>query len=182
MPETTQELIRRYLQDAVAAESHFETQLRAFSQEGDDEEVQLLFAQQADQTRRHYDWLAARLDELGSSPSGAKAFFAHVLGLAPKFAQAAHSQEERTVQNLIAAFTIEHGACATYEALANIAYAAGDTITEALARQIQSEEREAAETVWRSIPSRSKIAFNLLTATEVDPAVETRTADNRLVS
>ena len=40
-------IVRRYLQDAIAAESSFETQLRSFAKEGDDVTVQELFRQHA---------------------------------------------------------------------------------------------------------------------------------------
>jgi ferritin-like metal-binding protein YciE len=182
VPDNHTDLIRRYLQDAIAAEISFESQLRAFAKEGDDEEVQSFFSLHADQTKFQYDRLAARLQDLGESVSGAKAFFAQVFGLAPKTAQITHSQEERTAQNLVLAFSIEQAECATYEALASVARAANDAATESLARQIQIEEREAANRLWRFLPSRSKIAFNMLTAGEVDPSVETRASENRVVS
>jgi ferritin-like metal-binding protein YciE len=92
-----------------------------------------------------------------------------------------HTPEERTTQNLIIVFTVESSECAMYEALAAAAEAAGDTATETLAREIQVEERQTAEKIWRFIATRSKIAFNLLTATETDPSVNTRAADNRLI-
>jgi ferritin-like metal-binding protein YciE len=79
------------------------------------------------------------------------------------------------------AFTVENSEYAMYEALAAAAEAAGDTTTETLAREIQAEEKQTAEKIWRFIPSRAKIAFNLLTAAETDPAVNTKAADNRLI-
>lgn len=182
MPDNHTDLIRRYLQDAIAAESTFESQLRAFAQEGDDDDVQSFFALHADQTKFQYDRLAARLGELGGNPSATKALSVQAVGLAPKTAQATRSQEERTAQNLILAFSIEQAECATYEALASVARAASDPATESLARQIQDEEKEAANRVWRFLPSRSKIAFNMLTAGETDPSIETRASENRLVS
>ena len=92
-----------------------------------------------------------------------------------------HAPEERTTQNLIMAFTVENSECAMYEALAAAAEAAGDDATEALAREIQAEEKQTADKVWHFIASRSKNAFNLLTATETDPSVNTKAADNRLI-
>jgi len=62
-----------------------------------------------------------------------------------------------------------------YEALAHVAREAGDALTEALAREIQEQEQRAAEKIFHFLPSRSKIAFNVLTADEVDdPAVATK--------
>ena len=78
-------------------------------------------------------------------------------------------------------FTVENSECAMYEALAAAAEAAGDNATETLARDIQAEEKQTADKIWRFIHSRAKIAFNLLTASETDPSVNTRMADNRLI-
>jgi hypothetical protein len=50
-----------------------------------------------------------------------------------------------------------------------------------LAREIQDEERGTAEKLWSFIPSRAKIAFNLLTAGEMDPSVDTKMADDRVI-
>ncbi len=182
MADNDNAVIRRYLEDALAAESSFESHLRSFSVQGDDEDVQSLFALHASQTRHQYDRLNARLEELGGSASDVKSILAHVFGFGPQAAPATHNEEERVAQNLMAAYSVESGECAVYEALANAARAAGDSKTETLAREIQAEERQTAEKIWAFIPSRAKIAFNILTAGEVDPAVETRATENRLVS
>jgi ferritin-like metal-binding protein YciE len=181
MPQTSNNVIRRYLEDAIAAEKAFETQLQGFAREGDDEDVKAAFATHARETRRQYDRLTARLHELGGSPSTAKSFLAHVFGLAPKSVQVAHEPQERTTQNLITAFAVENSECAMYEALAAVAEAAGDNTTEALVREIQREEKQTADKMWRFIASRAKIAFNLLTVAETDPSVNTKTQDNRLI-
>jgi len=181
MPQTSNDIIRRYLEDAIAGEKSFETQLQGFAREGDDDEVQAAFTIHAAETRRQYERLTARLEELGGSASTAKSFFAHIFGLAPKSAQVGHAPEERTTQNLIMAFTVENSECAMYEVLAAAAEAAGDTATETLAREIQAEEKQTADKIWHFIQSRAKIAFNLLTASETDPSVNTRAADNRLI-
>lgn len=181
MAESSTDVIRRYLQDAIAAESSFETQLRAFSEHGDDDDVRSAFAQHAEETRHQQDLLTARLEQLGGSPSGAKSIFAHLFGSTPKLAQATHVQEERTAQNLIVAFSVETSECAMYEALASVAAAAGDVATQTLAREIQAQERQTAEKIWHFIPSRAKIAFNMLTPSDIDPSVATRAVDNRLI-
>ena len=77
----------------------------------------------------------------------------------PKAAQIGHEKEERTVQNLIMAYTVENAEVAMYEALATVAQAAGDFGTEQLARTIQQEERETAEKVWQHLPIAARVAF-----------------------
>lgn len=181
MPETSISVIRRYLEDAIAAERSFETQLRAFAKEGDDAEVQAAFGTHADETTSQLERLTARLHTLGGSPSAAKSFLAHIFALTPKTAQIGHGQEERTTQNLIIAYTVENSESAMYESLQAVAEAAGDADTATLSEEIQREEQAAAARFWGLIRSRAKIAFNLLTANETDPTLNTRAAENRIV-
>jgi ferritin-like metal-binding protein YciE len=182
LADTGAEVVRRYLQDAIAAESSFESQLRSFAHDsGDDFEVQSLFFGHAAETSRQIERLMARLQELGGAPSGAKSSLARFFSSAPKLAQATHRPEERLVQDLIAAFSVENGERAMYEALAATARIAGDAITETLAREIAAEETATAEKIWHLLPSRTKIAFNMLTVGEIDPSVETKRVDDRIV-
>ncbi len=175
MAETPQDVIRRYLEDALAAENSFETQLRSFASETDDDnEARQLFAEHADQTRTQISRLERRLGELGGSPSTGKSALSHIFGLAPKSAQIPHTMEERLVQNLMMAYTVEAAECAMYQALAASAEATGDTATASLAREIQKEEYATGNKFWALIPSRSIIAYNMLTIDEVDPSVETK--------
>jgi len=181
MAETAAEIIRRYLEDAIAAEKSFESQLRSFAAEGVDAEVQGLFAQHAIETQGQHERLSVRLEELGGRPSTSKAALARVFTFAPRVAQVAHEADERVAQNLIVAFSVENSECAMYEALIAVASRAGDVLTEMLARDIQARERATAEKVWHFIPTRAKIAYNVLTAGELDPAVETRVQDNPIL-
>jgi ferritin-like metal-binding protein YciE len=176
------EAIQKYLQDSLAAEASFESQLRSFASDVvDDFEVQALFFGYAAETHRRIERLTARLQELGGSTSVAKSSLAHLFSSAPRIAQAGHALEERIVQNLIAAFAIANGKRAMYQALAIAAGTAADITTESLARETVTEESATAEKVWRFLPSRSKIAFNVLTAGEIDPSIDTKTTDDRIV-
>jgi ferritin-like metal-binding protein YciE len=175
------EIIRRYLQQALAAEKTSEAQLREFSKQGDDEEVQAFFAAHADETQRQYERLSGRLGALDETEAGANGVIEKVVESSPKLTHSIETAEERIVQNVVIALSVESSECAMYEALAIVASAAGDTATEQLARELQAEEAQAAERLWRFIPSRSKIAYNILTAWEPDPAVETKLADNRVI-
>ncbi len=170
-------LIRTYLEDLIAAEASFESQLRTFGTNGDDQEVQAVFAAHAEQTRSQQDRLTTRLHELGGEPSTGKSMVAHLFALAPRTAQIAHLPEERAVQDLIVGYTVETSECAMYEGLATVAAATGDDTTARLAREIQSEEAHAAEKMWHFIRTRSIIAYNMLTIAEIDPAVETKVGE-----
>ena len=159
MAETSVDVIKRYLEDAIAAEKSFETQLEGFSKEGDDTVAQAAFRQHALETRIQYERLTARLEALGGSPSGAKSFLAHIFGLSPKAAQIGHEKEERTTQNLMMAYAVENSEIAMYEALASVAEAAGDSQTATLAREIQAQEKTTAEKVWKLLPIAAVQAY-----------------------
>jgi ferritin-like metal-binding protein YciE len=156
-------IVARYLEDAIAAENSFESQLRAFAKEGDNEAVKAMFEQHADETRRQHEMLTARLKDLGESPSGFKSMLAHMFGMAPKSASLGHEEEERTVQNLMIAFAVENSEIGMYECLATVAAAAGDSTTESLARRIQQQEKDTADKVWRYLAPCARDAFERLT-------------------
>jgi len=151
--------IRRYLEDAIAAEKSFETQLEGFAKEASLPEVQRMFQQHARETRTQYELLTSRLEALGGSTSSIKSFFAHLFNSAPKMAQAGHDDEERTTQDLMMAFAVENAEVAMYEALFIAAETAGDNETATLARRIQAQEQETADKVWSVIASSARQAF-----------------------
>jgi ferritin-like metal-binding protein YciE len=167
MAETSIDVIKRYLEDAIAAEKSFETQLQGFAKEGDDERAKSLFQQHAVETRNQYERLTARLETLGGSTSGAKSLLAHIFNMTPKAASIGHEKEERTTQNLMMAFAVENSECAMYESLATVAEAAGDSETANLARSIQAQEKATAEKVWKLIPSAAVDAFSRITGETV---------------
>ncbi|HZS56831.1 MAG TPA: DUF892 family protein [Bryobacteraceae bacterium] len=163
MAETSVDVIKRYLQDAIAAEKSFETQLQGFAKEGDDATVKSAFHQHALETKQQYERLTARLEALGGSTSTAKSFLAHLFGLSPKTAQIGHEEEERTTQNLMMAYAVENSEIAMYESLISVAEAAGDTETALLAREIQGEEKRTAQKIWILLPTAALAAFQRLT-------------------
>jgi ferritin-like metal-binding protein YciE len=173
-------LISKYLQEAVAAEKSFETQLRGFSLDGDDEEVRAAFDAQAESSHTRAELLAGQLEKLGDAPSETRSSLAAATENHPALNRP-EVMEERIVQNIIAAYSMAAAGCALYQVLGTISGATADAATEALVRKFHEEEAVAAGQIWHLLPSRSKIAFNMLTIAEVDPAVETRAVDNRVV-
>jgi ferritin-like metal-binding protein YciE len=143
--------IKSHLEDAIAAEKSFETQLRGFASEGSSDQIHSLFLQHANETRAQYERLTRRLTELAGEPSEAKSFLAHLVGLSPKLAQLGHDTVDRVTQNLMLAYAVE---------------AAGAQDTADLARSIQAEERETAEKVWRLISPWALTAFRKLAGAE----------------
>lgn len=157
--EPKESVLRRYLADAVAAEESHEAKLNEMSGEGNHVPARQLFAQHAEQTRSQHNRLQARLKALGGSPSSLKSAIAHLFTLVPKSTHFGHDVSEITTQNLILGYTMEHEEVAMYEALAATAAAAGDLQTEQLARDIQKEERHAAEMIWHFIAPTAQEAF-----------------------
>lgn len=164
MAETSDDVIKRYLEDAIAAENSFETQLNGFAKEGDDEAAKSAFHQHALETRNQIERLTARLEALGGSTSTAKSLLAHIFNLSPKAAQLGHEEQERTTQNLMMAFAVENSECAMYEALAATAEASGDSETAELAKSIQAQEKATAEKVWKLLGPAALSAFRRITS------------------
>ncbi len=152
MAETSADVVRRYLEDAIAAEKSVETQLQEFAREGENTAAKSAFEQHALETKKQHERLAARLENLGGSVSGAKTLLAHIFGLSSKAARAGREGQGRTTQNLMLAFAAENSELAMYETLAAIAEAAGDPETASMARSIQEEEKATAEKFWLLLP------------------------------
>ena len=153
------EVLTRYLEDAIAAEKSFETQLLGFSGEVEDSTVKALFREHAEETKQQYTSLIQRLEELGGSTSAIKSFLAHIFNFAPKIAQIGHDKFERQTQDLMMAYAVENAEVAMYESLAQAAHLAGDSRTEEIARQIQRQEKETADKVWAQIAPAARRAM-----------------------
>jgi ferritin-like metal-binding protein YciE len=163
--KTPQEVLARYLEDAIAAEKSFETQLLGFSKEAEDPTVEAMFRQHAEETRQQYTMLTERLEELGGSTSSVKSFLAHMFNSAPKLAQIGHDKYDRQTQNLMMAFAVENAEVAMYESMAQVASLAGDTRTETLARRIQEQEKQTADKVWAQVAPAARRAMQAVSET-----------------
>ncbi len=177
---TSLEVIVRYLNDSISAERSIRTQFRSCSKDGDDAEVQGFFESSANRAAVHAEALENRLAALDSAEHRGSNFLADMLAMAPKAAQLGHIAEERIAQNLMTGFSLSKSARAMYVALHSAAGAARDEQTAELASRFATEEENTAEQFWHFLPSRSKIAYNVLTAGEIDPSVETRAPDDRV--
>ncbi len=167
-------LMREYLIDAIAAEKNFESQLRGMARQGDQSAAHQVFLHHADETRHQCERLTARLQAIGGTPSTFKTFIALLANSLPKLAQSGHDKAEVATQNLIVAFAVENSEIAMYEALATSAATAGDLQTEQLAREIQEEERRAAQKIWNLIvPSAREAMLKLSDARDRNPNLNT---------
>jgi hypothetical protein len=163
---SSSELIQRYLQDIIASEKAFESQLRSMSEDSTNPRVGELFSYHADETKRQYIRLTSRLQALGGSPSTAKSFIAHVFNAIPRAGQIAQRDEDRNTQNLIIAYAIEQSEVATYEALKVAAQTVGDAATVQIAEEIQREEQRAAQKIWDLLPANARLAVERQTTGE----------------
>lgn len=177
---TCLEVICEYLSDSISAERSLETQFRSCSKDGEDSEVQSYFETSAERAAGHTKMLESRLAALNGTEHRSSHWLADMLAMAPRAAQMGHIAEERITQNLIKGFSLTKSASAMYRALETAARVARDGQTAELASRLAGEEETAAEKFWHFVPSRSKIAYNVLTAGEIDPAVETRAPDDRV--
>jgi len=160
------ELIQRYLQDAVASEKSFESQLRSMAEEVDNPRVREIFVSHADETKTQYNRLISRLQILGGTPSTTKSIVAHIFGAVPRAGQIGHHAGDKNTQNLIIAYAIEQSEVATYEALKVAAEASGDITTANLAEEIQREEQMAAQRIWNLIPACSRLSVERQASSE----------------
>ncbi len=156
---TAKEVIVRYLEDAEAAERNFEDTLMTFSNTGEQNAVKSMFEAASRKAKTQHERLEGRLRQLGGTPSTAKSFLAHVLAMAPTLAQVGHEGAEKNTQHLIACIGAASAEMAMYESLATVAAAAGDTITESLARELQKEEKDDWDQSWALLSSSALAAF-----------------------
>ena len=161
---TTQEVIVRYIQDAEAAERNFEDTLMTFSTTGEQNAVKSMFEAASRRAKTQHQRLEARLRELGGEPSTAKSILAHTLAMAPTLAQIGHEGAEKNTQHLIACIGAASAEMAMYESLACVAAAAGDAQTEALARELQQEEKDDWNKSWALLRSSAESAFQTVLA------------------
>src|SRR5579864_3438214 len=117
MPETAQDRINTYLQDAIAAERNFEDALHIFGKTGGQEDVRALLSSAGDKARTQHQRLTALLEQRGGSPSVAKSALAHLLAFAPLTAQVGHEPGEKNTQHLIVTYAAAGLERAMYEAL-----------------------------------------------------------------
>lgn len=139
--EDPQERLVRYLQNAHAAEDGVIELLQEFVSESNDS-VKLLFQEHLAVTQSQASRLQERLHALGHEPSGEKGFFNALLARVPMSDE--DSLYDRTTQNLIKAYAIEHLEQGMYTSLIAYAEACGDEETAMLAEEIMCEEEEAA--------------------------------------
>src|SRR5579875_2969023 len=169
MAESANERINRYIQDCLAAERNFEDALHTFGSTGVQPQVKALFDAAGENARTQHERLTALLESRGGKPSEAKSLLAHSLAFTPLTAQIGHSGAEKNTQHLIVCYGAAAAEQAMYESLIQASEAAGEQDVLALARQLQSEERDDAKTVWPLLGPSARDAFARLVAEDHEP-------------
>jgi ferritin-like metal-binding protein YciE len=161
MAETIQERIIRYLDDTIALEAAAVTGLKDMAEEAVDPAQKALYQQHLVETERQKARLEARITELGGAASNnvLKNLMNKVGVAATDLLHAGKDSGDKATRNLIQAYAIENLEVATYESLYSAATEAGDTATAALAREIQAEEKAAAEKVFSHIADAARAAL-----------------------
>jgi len=176
MADKQDDLRRSHVEDAIAAEKHLETRLRDFASGCDDDEIKETFFAYAGKAHEHHEKLV-ELFHPADAPSNGKTLAARLFGPVPVSTQTGFIQEERPVQYLIVAYTSAAAAAALYETLV-----APDGDRFSLGPVFQADHAHMAEKLFHLIPTRSIIAYNMLTVAEIDPSVETKVGEASWIS
>lgn len=161
------------MSETVSLLRAIEREFRSRSASGDDAEVRSLLLGQADRSAVEADLL---LDFFAGDES--QAVSEPFLDTLPVALTRSHALEEQTVLDLSYAFTAINLKRAHFRAL--LLQLNNSGLTDKLNDASRAAE-QAASAIFHLIPTRSKIAFNMLTPNELDPSVETRASDSRLV-
>lgn len=152
MAESSAEVIKRYVADAIAGAKSLEARLQEFSKEETSKAISAAFHQHALKTKDQGERLTDRLNSLEGNAPFTRGFLAYIFGLSSKHASPGNEKEENTAQKLTSVYAAESSAVAVYESLATMGEAAGDTETMQLARSIQSEQQAMAQEIWNLLP------------------------------
>lgn len=162
--EDSRERLIRYLNDCWAAEKAMVGTLKDMAKESNDPDTRSLFEQHSQVTWQHEEALEARIRALGEEPSDGKGFVNNLIGKVADLMGSSHDDYDKTTMNLCKAYATENLEIAMYESLIAYAEAIGDSETASLGRQIQSQEKNAADLIW---PQINRTAARAVNATEL---------------
>ena len=159
-PETPQQKIVRYLDDAIALEAASITAMRDMAADAVTTDETLLFQTHLTESESQKQRLEGRMMALGgeSKRSVLKDVMNSIGIAATNLLHAAKSDGEKDTRNLLQAYAMESLEVAVYEALYAAAFQSDDTDTATLAKQIQEEESSMARRVFAHIGASSVTA------------------------
>jgi len=157
--ETPQERLLRYLDDAHAAEVGIEDMLRTAIDHTNSVQAKSAFQEHLAVTQNQAQRLEQRLIALGGKVSGGKGILNTIMGKVSDFVNMGHDEFDKSTQDIIKAYSVEHLEVGMYTSMKAYAEQLGDSETVALAERAISEEKEAAETLFPLISESAKAAI-----------------------
>ena len=151
MSETSAEVVKRYLREALASEKTIQVAFEALDGKTVAAPSRQIVFNCGELSRRHQEQLKNRLASLAVSSSDSKSLFARVFESRGGARETEHQALHQTLQALIEPFAATHSAIAIYEALAIMAAAGGDSDTAGLARLLQGGHQTVAEQLSTAI-------------------------------
>lgn len=165
MAEDVKEQLLRYLSDAHAAEVGGLALLKDLAESSSDADVRQVVTDHVTVTQSQIDRMESRILALGGDKSEGKSLLNTIIGKGSDLLNIFHSHEDKQMQDVIKAYSLEHFEVGMYTSLEAYADAIGDTETARLATSIIGEEQMAAERLGRLIPQVATSALKNTTGT-----------------
>src|SRR3712207_5085937 len=134
-----------YVEDAHAMEQNVSTMLDSMITTTDDPELTDILRHHKEETERHEQRLAKRLEALGAGTSTRKQ--AQTIATALMKGAADQVRGDQAGKNARDGFTTEHMEIAAYQLLERLAVRAGDTETAEVARQNRADDEAMAQKI-----------------------------------
>ncbi len=161
MAEANDQMIK-WLNDAHALEVMLAPILERHAKDADRPEIADRIREHAEETERHAEMLASRIEALGGSVSKAKELVGKGSGFLDKFATAPFGDKQ--AKNAAMDYASEHFEIATYRLMAAAAEAVGDSETADLAEAILADEEAMVGWLEEQLPVMGKESVKELTA------------------
>jgi ferritin-like metal-binding protein YciE len=169
MADNLQQQLVEHIKDAHAMEANVSRMLEAMIATTKDEEIRRELEHHKEETARHKQLLAERLEAHDAEPSKVKDITAQGGAVMKGLVDLARS--EKTAKNARDGFVTEHLEIATYELLERFARRAGDEATAEIAKRNRRDEEAMAQKIAANWDK-----FVELTIREEDLAADTERA------
>lgn len=157
--EDPRDRLVRYLDDACSMETGAATVLQTFLDEANYPAAKEQIETHLMAAKERALLIEKRIRELGGHPSASKGFFNNLMGKLSDMLQSAHDAYDKTTQDLIKTYAMDHLSVGAYAALAAFSRAYGDTTTAEMAERIMGEAMGAAEKVRPHIAEAAAETF-----------------------
>lgn len=146
--QSANERLIKYLDDAWAVEKSLRTVFKDFQKEIDEADLSSLFASLENEAYTHEEALESLIRAKGEEPSGSKNLVNQIFAKTLDLLHAAHDDYEKSVTDLMKAYTITRFQTAIYEAIRSYAGSLGEAETVRMAEQHRNDAENQAQRVW----------------------------------